>query len=187
MTSAFSRQVHGMAPLIRFTLLGLYTALVLPLPLMATGTLRGWLWGGALLGMGLLVALTSEQVVLDGEQLQVTHPGWCAWWLRRGWHLSWSQVAGLTPVATSQGGRVFYVRSKAGASPETPGSARAYLLPQRVEHFEEFLARFSALSGVSTEGVSRISPPWTYQVLAVMTGLLLVGEAIAFAWPHGSS
>jgi hypothetical protein len=182
MTTTSSRQVHGMAPLIRFTLLALYTALVLPLPLMATGELRRLLWGGGLLGLLLLVALTSEQVILDEEQLQVTHPRWCSWWLRRGWHLRWSQVAGLTPVATSQGGRVFYVRSKGGAIPETPGTQRSYLLPQRVERFDAFLARFRALSGVSTEGVSRISPPWTYQVLAVMTTLLLVGEAVAFAW-----
>ncbi|MEB3334207.1 MAG: hypothetical protein VKP70_04410 [Cyanobacteriota bacterium] len=184
MTAASSRQVHGMAPLIRFTLLALYVALVAPLPVMASGDLRRLLWAGGLVGLLLLVALTSERVVVDEDGIEVSHPAWCAWCLRRGWQLAWSQVAGLTPVATSQGGRVYYVRAKGASNPETPGAPRSYLLPQRVERFEDFLARFSALSGVSTEGVSRISPPWTYQVLALMTSLLLVGEAAALAWPR---
>lgn len=166
------RHRHGMAPLIRFTLLTLYAALVVPLPLLAPDGLRFWLWAACLLGLIGVVALTSEGVVLDAEGLAVTHPAWCAWLLRRGWRLNWNEVAGLTPVATSQGGRVFYVRVK--------GGDRAYLLPQRVERFEDFLSRFSSLSGVSTGAVKRLTPPWTYQLLAVMSGTLLLAEGVVF-------
>jgi hypothetical protein len=167
------RHRYGMAPVIRFTLLALYASLVLPLPLVAPAELRGWLWGAFVLGWIVVVALTSEQVVVDGEGLSVAHPPWCARLLRRGWQLAWSQVAGLTPVATSQGGRVFYVRTK--------GESRAYLLPQRVERFDDFLVRFSVLSGVSTDTVARITPPWTYQLLAVMSVSLLVAEGWVLA------
>lgn len=166
------RHRYGMAPVIRFTLLTLYAALVLPLPLLAPASLQPWLWGALLFGWFLVTALTSEQVVLDGEGLQVAYPPWCAWLWRRGWQLAWPRVAGLTPVATSQGGRVFYVRAK--------GESRSYLLPQRVERFEDFLSRFSAYSGLSTASVARITPPWTYQLLAVLSGLLLVGEGLAW-------
>ncbi|MFN9658867.1 MAG: hypothetical protein ACK6BC_00570 [Cyanobacteriota bacterium] len=170
MTDALpERHCYGMSPVIRFTLWALYLALAFPLPLLAPAELRAWLWCAFLLGWLGVVALTSEQVVLDGEGLQVTHPVWCAWLLRRGWQLPWRQVAALTPVATSQGGRVFYVRSK--------GESRSYLLPQRVERFDDFLARFSALSGISTTEVARITPAWTYQVLAVMSVTLLLAEA----------
>jgi hypothetical protein len=165
---ASERHRYGMAPVIRFTLLALYGSLVVPLPLVAPGELRGWLWAALLLGWIGVVALTSEEVVLDEESLAVAHPAWCAWLFRRGWRLSWSQVEGLTPVATSQGGRVFYVRVR--------GGEQAYLLPQRVERFDDFLARFSALSGVNTSPVARITPPWTYQLLAVMSVGLLLGE-----------
>lgn len=171
--AATDRHRYGMAPVIRFTLLALYAALVVPLPLMATGEPRGWLWAALLLGWIGVVALTSEEVVLDGDGLAVAHPAWCAWLLRRGWRLPWSQVAGLTPVATSQGGRVFYVRVR--------GGEQAYLLPQRVERFDDFLTRFGALSGVSTTQVTRLTPPWTYQLLAVMSGGLLLGEALVWA------
>ncbi|MFN9621364.1 MAG: hypothetical protein ACK587_00785 [Cyanobacteriota bacterium] len=170
------RHRYGLAPLIRFTLLALYAALVGPLPLVAPPELKGWLWAALLLGWIGVMALTSEEVVLDGEGLAVGHPAWCAWLPRRGWRLSWSQVGGLTPVATSQGGRVFYVRVK--------GGDQAFLLPQRVERFDDFLARFSSLSGVSTSPVTRLTPPWTYQLLAVLSGSLLLAEGLALAVPH---
>lgn len=159
-----------MAPLIRFTLLSLYLALVAPLPALApAGSSRLLLLLAVLIGLVVVLALTSEQVELDAQTLRVGHPRWCRWWLRRGWSLSWESISGLTPVSTSQGGRVYYVRSRDGA---------AWLLPQRVCRFEEFLERFSAGSGLDVSGIGRISPPWTYQLLAVLSGAMLAAEVI---------
>ena len=164
---------YPMAPLIRLTLIGLYLALVAPLPLLASGAVRGALWLALPLGFALVLAATSEQVELSDGGIRVGHPPWCAWLLRRGWNLPWTAIGALTPVTTSQGGRVFYVRS-------TDGSA--YLLPQRVAGFEEFLGRFSEATGLDTGSIGRISPPWTYQLLAVLSGAMLVGElAVALA------
>ena len=117
----------------------------------------------------LVLAATSERVSLDAAGLGVGHPAWCGWLLRRGWRLEWQAVEALTPVATSQGGRVFYVRS----------GPRAFLLPQRVAGFEAFLERFSRETGLATDQVGRITPPWTYQLLALLSGALLVAE---LAW-----
>lgn len=161
---------YPMAPLIRFTLISLYLALVLPLPLLAPAELQTWLWAALPLGLVLILALVSEQVELSAAGIRVGHPTWCAWLLRRGWQLSWNQISGLTPVATSQGGRVFYVRTENGS---------AYLLPQRVQAFEEFLGQLSRQSGLDTSSIGRISPPWTYQLLAVLCGVFLGGE---LAW-----
>ena len=177
--AAQERHVYGMAPQIRFTLVALYAALVLPLPLLAPDALVPYLWGATIVGLLLLLAVTSEQVILEREGLQLTHPLWCNGWLKRGWQLEWRQVEGLTPVATSQGGRVFYVRSRSRALQQASQESKAYLLPQRVERFDDFLNRFSDLSGVPTDGVARISPAWTYQLLAVMSVALLVGEVIS--------
>ena len=165
---------HGMAPLIRGTLLALYLALVLPLPAMAPPGLVLPLLLAVPLGLVLVVAITSERVELDDSGLRVGHPAWCAWLLRRGWQLPWSAMTALTPVGTSQGGLVFYVRDQRGG---------AYLLPQRVVRFEAFLAEFSRRSGLVTSGINRLTPPWTYQVLAVLCGLLLAAElAAALYW-----
>ena len=165
-----SGQRYPMAPLIRFTLISLYLALVLPLPVLAPTELQAWLWAALPLGLVLILALVSEQVELNDSGIRVGHPAWCGWLLRRGWQLNWDQITGLTPVATSQGGRVFYVRTKDGS---------AYLLPQRVQAFEEFLSRFNQASGLDTSSIGRISPPWTYQLLAVICGVMLAAET---AW-----
>jgi hypothetical protein len=127
------------------------------------------------------VAITSERVELDDQELRVGHPPWCAWLLRRGWSLPWSRITALTPVTTSQGGRVFYVRSGAAAGDL---SGPAWLLPQRVVRFEDFLDRFSKATGLPTGGITRISPPWTYRLLALLSAGLLVGELITLTVQH---
>ncbi len=157
---------HPMAPLIRFTLVALYLALVLPLPWQAPAGLQATLWAGIPLGLGLVLAVTSERVDVDAGGIRVGHPAWCSWWLRRGWQLPWQAITAITPVTTSQGGRVFYLRSGDGA----------FLLPQRVARFEAFLERLSQETGLDTSGIGRISPPWTYRLLALLSGLMLAGE-----------
>ncbi|KMM17894.1 hypothetical protein SYNGFB01_01350 [Synechococcus sp. GFB01] len=158
-----------MAPLIRFTLIGLYLALAAPLPWRAPPALELSLWLALILGLLLVLAATSEQVLVDERGLRVGHPAWCAWLLRRGWQLDWSAIEAITPVVTSQGGRVFYLRS----------GDRAYLLPQRIAAFEAFLSRLSRNTGLATTAIGRISPPWTYQLLAGLCATLLAGE---LAW-----
>ncbi|TVS06980.1 MAG: hypothetical protein EA413_02330 [Cyanobium sp. PLM2.Bin73] len=155
-----------MAPVIRFTLISLYLALVLPLPWQAPQALRAALWLAVVLGLVLVLAITSEQVEVDSSGIRVGHPAWCGWWLRRGWQLSWSSLTAITPVTTSQGGRVYYLRSGDGS----------FLLPQRVARFPEFLEQLASHSGLDTSGIGRISPPWTYRLLAWLSGLMLVAE-----------
>jgi hypothetical protein len=128
------------------------------------------LWLALPLGLTLVLAATSEAVELNAEGIRVGHPDWCRWLLRRGWSLPWCSIRGLTPVTTSQGGRVFYVRSEDGS---------AFLLPQRVAAFEGFLGRFSRETGLDTSAIGRISPPWTYQLLAGLSGAMVLGE---IAW-----
>ena len=171
------RHRYSMAPLFRTTLWGLYLALVGPLPLLAPPELRLALSLALALGLALLVAATSEQVEIDAAGIRVGHPAWCAWWLRRGWQLDWASVRALVPVATSQGGRVYYVTTNLGPS-DRQGQSKSYLLPQRLERFADFLCRFSAATGLETSHVGRLSPPWTYRLLALLTVLMLLAELV---------
>jgi hypothetical protein len=167
---------YPMAPLIRYGLLALYGALVLPLPLLAPLPWRWPVWSAVLLGFLLVLAATSEQVELGATGVRVGHPVWCQWLLRRGWSLAWSDIQALKSVATSQGGRVFYV----GTFPDEAGKSQSWLLPQRIAQFDDFLARFSAATALDVTGVQRLTPPWTYQLLAVFSGVMLVFEILAF-------
>jgi hypothetical protein len=45
-------------------------------------------------------------------------------------------------------------------------------------NFEDFLSRFSRSSGVDTSGVMRLTPPWTYRLLAASSGLMLAAELV---------
>ena len=168
---------YPMAPLIRYGLLALYGALVLQLPLLAPSLWRWFGWAAVLLGFLLVLAATSEQVEMGPTGLRVGHPAWCHWLLRRGWSLAWGDIQALNSVATSQGGRVFYVRS---SCQDNAGRSQSWLLPQRIAHFEDFLARFSEATGLDVGDVKRLTPPWTYQLLAVFSGILLVFETLSF-------
>ena len=158
---------YGMALSIRGTLVLLYLALVMPLPALAPAGLRATLLAALPIGLLLVLAISSERVELSEAGLELRHPGWCRWWLRRGWQLGWDQIRGLTPVATSQGGRVYYVRTTAGAS---------VLLPQRLEQFDDFLARFGRHTGLDTSAIGRISLAWTYQLLLALSALMVAAE-----------
>ena len=162
----------GMAWSIRGTLLSLYLGLVLPLPALAPGGLRPALLIAVPIGLLLVLAISSERVELSATGLQLRYPAWCNGWLRSGWELRWEQITGLTPVATSQGGRVYYVRTTAG---------RSVLLPQRLEHFGVFLERFAHYTGIDTSPIGRISPAWTYQLLLGLSASLLLAE-LAAGW-----
>ena len=180
---------YGMALPIRGTLVLLYLALVLPLPALAPAPLQPWLLAAVPLGLLLVLAISSEQVELDDAGLRLSHPAWCRWLLRRGWQLSWEQITGITPVATSQGGRVFYLRTSAAN-----GAGTSVLLPQRLEQFDDFLARFGRHTGLPTGSIGRISPAWTYQLLAALSALMVLAELVAgwalatgrWAFPPGS-
>ncbi len=166
-----------LSPLIRFTLLSLYAALVLPLPLLAPAELRLWMVVGLLVGLVLVLGLLSEQVETDDDGIRVRYPAWIRWLLRRGWVMRWQDIRALVPVGTSQGGTVYYLKAV---------DLRHQLLPQRIDRFDRFLQLLSERTTVKTAGIGRLTPPWTYQVLAVISaGMVLMEATAAFAISNG--
>lgn len=172
-------ELYGISWLIRFTLVSLYAALVLPLPFLAPPAWRLACLLALLLGGVPILGLLSERVELSHDGLRVGYPAWCGWLMRRGWALPWSAITALTPVSTSQGGRVYYVRVKPDANQAAAKQITAYLLPQRLERFDVFLEHFTRYTGLSTAEVVRLTPLWTYQLLATLSILLLLGEGVA--------
>ena len=162
-----------LSPLIRGTLVCVYLALVFPLPLMAPDHLQPLLWSAAPIGLALVLAMLSEQVSVDQSGIQVGHPDWCSWLLRRGWTLRWEDVKRLVPVGTSQGGTVYYIK--------TVGYDHR-LLPQRLERFDQFLSILQEQTGLDTSSIGRLTPPWTYQLLfSLSLAMLAIEVAIAIA------
>ena len=100
----------GLSPLIRFTLLSLYGALVLPLPLLAPAESCWLMVAGLLLGLVVAIGLLSERVETDANGIQVRYPLWIRWLLRRCCSMRWPDIRTLVPVGTSQGGKVYQSR-----------------------------------------------------------------------------
>ena len=178
MSAPCPQERFGLSLLIRFTLVSLYLALVIPLPVVAPTELRQLMVVALLLGLVLVLGLLSEQVETDGQGIQVRYPSWIRWLLRRGWTMRWDEIKALVPVGTSQGGTVYYVKS---------ANLRHQLLPQRIERFDRFLELLAQNSCVETSGIGRLTPPWTYQLLAALAGLMVilelaVGLALSLGW-----
>ena len=172
-----SSHCFQLSPLIRGTLITVYLALVLPLPALAPASLRLWLLAAVPFGFLVVLAMLSEQVTVTSSGITVGHPAWCSWLLRRGWSLEWTEMKALVPVGTSQGGKVFYI---------TTHDQSQRLLPQRLEHFDRFLDLIQSQSSLRTTGIGRLTPPWTYQLLAALAALMLVGEgSVAIAVRQG--
>ena len=161
-----------LSPLIRGTLISVYLALVLPLPLMAPQGLKLTLWLAVPIGLALVLAMLSEQVNVDDQGISVGHPTWCRWLIRRGWQLRWEEIKRLVPVGTSQGGRVYYFTINQGQR----------LLPQRLERFDRFLSIVEERTGLKTGVIQRLTPPWTYQLLCgLAVGMLIIETVVAVA------
>ncbi|MFN9175813.1 MAG: hypothetical protein ACK58N_15260 [Synechocystis sp.] len=174
-------EIFRLSPLIKITLINLYLALTVPLPLLAWVSQHLPLWGGLLtgalaIGLVALVGALSEQVVVNHQQIQVRYPVWVPAFFRSGWQLPWSEVKELNCRTTGQGGLVYYF--------VTPQRDRAYLLPMRVAGFNRLTQLVAEQTGIDTESVRPLSQPWMYFLLFFFTVMMwaIEGGSALLAW-----
>ena len=164
--------IFRLSPLIRITLLSLYTALTAPLPILSQVTSSpvppALLWVGIGLGAIALYAALCERVVLSDRTIAVTYPNWVPSFFRKGWSLDWSDIKELKPRTTGQGGLVYYFLSNDG---------KGYLLPMRVAGFTRLVNEVQAKTGIDTKDVKPLAQPWMYLILLGFTLLLLLVDA----------
>ena len=168
----FEPGVFRLSPLIRITLLSLYTALTIPLPFLSEVTKApvppAALWAAIVVGAVGLYGVLSERVILSEEGIEVTYPNWFPRFFRKGWSLPWTEVKALKPRSTGQGGLVYYFLSHSG---------EGYLLPMRVAGFAKLVGLVQAKTGIDTRDVRPLSQPWMYLILLLCTLLLLLVDA----------
>lgn len=172
--------IFRISPLIRLTLLLLYTALLLPLPFLARVTQSpgssGWLTVAIVLGGIVIYAALSQRVEVNAQGIRVNYPTWISWLFRHHWYLAWSDVQQLKPRSTGQGGIVYYF---VGADQQ------AYLLPMRVAGFARLLKLVETYSNLDTSDIKPLAQPWMYGLLLLLSlGLLLIdGWVVITALP----
>ena len=91
---------------------------------------------------------------------------------KKNWEIYWKDIKLIKSLPTSQGSKVHYFVTKKNES---------FLVPQRVENFERFISIVENKTKLNIDGISYISPLWTYKLLTFFSLFMIIGEIIAFA------
>jgi hypothetical protein len=169
-------QVFRLSPLIRWTLILLYIALTLPLPILAQATAASisprLLWLGLGIGGVLIYGALQERLEVDETGLQLRYPRWINWLYRRQWSLPWAAIQTIKSRTTGQGGLVYYLVSTTG---------EGYLLPMRIAGFAALTRVIQQQTTLDMQDVRPLAQPWMYLILLGCTLLLLLVDASVYA------
>ena len=90
---------------------------------------------------------------------------------KKNWKILWKDIKLIKSLPTSQGSKVNYFITNKDES---------FLMPQRIENLEEFVAIVENKTKLNLEEVSYISPLWTYKLLTYLSISMIIGEIIFF-------
>ena len=90
---------------------------------------------------------------------------------KKNWEIFFREIKSIKSLPTSQGSKVYYFVDEKGKN---------ILLPQRIENFDKFLYKIKLNTNLDVEGISYISPLWTYKFLTIISVLMIFGEISFF-------
>ena len=157
---------------VKSSLITLYLALTLPIPFISIQELKNFSIVVFFLGLFLIVNITSDYVEISNEKISYKTTFVSNFFGKKSWQVFWSDIKLIESYPTSQGSKVYYFI--------TFGDEK-FLVPQRVENLEELLSSIVERTGIKTEGISYISPMWTYKLLTLISLIMIIGEIISFS------
>ena len=156
---------------VKSSLVSLYLALTIPLPFISTEKLKIPSILIFALGIYLIINITSDHVETCSNKISYKSSFISKFFGKKNWEISWKDIKLIKSLPTSQGSKVYYFNTIKGDN---------FLVPQRVENLEKFLLIVSKNTGIAINGMSYITPLWTYKLLTIISVLMIVGEIIAF-------
>ena len=156
---------------VKSSLISLYMALTIPIPFIAIDNLKIPSISIFLLGLYLIINITNDHVETCNNKISYKTSFISKILGRKNWEISWKDIKLIKSQPTSQGSKVYYFNTNKGDN---------FLIPQRVENFERFMAIISQKTGIDVKDISYLSPLWTYKLLTFMSVLMIIGEIIAF-------
>ena len=156
---------------VKSSLISLYLALTIPLPFVSIEKLKILSYIAFFLGLFLIINITSDYVETCSNKISYKSSFISKLLGKKNWEISWKDIKLIKSLPTSQGSKVYYFNTFQGDN---------YLVPQRVENFEEFLSIISKKTGVEVKDISYISPLWTYKLLTLLSVFMIIGELFAF-------
>ncbi len=156
---------------VKSSLISLYLALTIPLPLISIEKLKIPSIIIFALGLYLIINITSDYVETSNNKILYKTSFISKFLGKKNWEISWKDIKLIKSLPTSQGSKVYYFNTHQGEN---------YLIPQRVEKFEKFLLIVSSNTGIDINEISYISPLWTYKLLTLLSIMMIAGEIFAF-------
>ena len=156
---------------VKVSLISLYLALTFPITFISINELKLFSIIFFLLGLFFIVNLTNDYVEVSESKISYKISFFSKIFGKKSWEIFWKNIRSIKSLPTSQGSRVFYFTTKENKN---------FLVPQRIENFDEFIAITSAKTGFDLEKLSYISPLWTYKLLTYLSSLMLIVELVAF-------
>ena len=156
---------------VKSSLISLYLALTIPLPFISIEKLKIPSIIIFALGLYLIINITSDYVETCSNKISYKSSFISKFLGKKNWEISWKDIKLIKSLPTSQGSKVYYFNTIKGDN---------FLVPQRVENLEKFLLIVSKNTDIAINGMSYITPLWTYKLLTIISVLMIVGEIIAF-------
>ena len=157
---------------VKSSLISLYAALTLPIPFISTEELKFFSIFAFVVGFFLIVNITSDYVETSNDKIFYKTTLVSNLIGNRSWEIFWKDIKLISSAPTSQGSKVYYFITI---------EDKKFLVPQRVENFEELLLTISLRTGIKTEEMKYISPLWTYKLLTLLSLFMIIGEILSFS------
>ena len=158
---------------VKSSLITLYLALTLPIPFITTGDLKIISIMAFLLGLFLIFNITNDYVETSNDKISYKTTFFSNLIGNKSWEIFWEDIKLINYSPTSQGSKVYYFI--------TFGEQK-FLVPQRVENFQDFLSLILEKTGIETSEMNYISPMWTYKLLTFLSLLMIIGEIMSFSF-----
>ena len=156
---------------VKSSLISLYIALTVPIVFISTEQLKVPSLFFFIFGLFLIVNITSDYVETCEKKISYKTSLVSRAFGKKNWDIFWNEIKTIKSLPTSQGSKVFYFINEKGKN---------FLVPQRIESFDVFLDQIEKKTNINTEGMSYISPLWTYKFLTLLSVLMIVGEIFMF-------
>ena len=156
---------------VKSSLISLYLALTIPIPFISIDKLKFFSIFAFVLGLYLIIDITSDYVETCNYRISYKTSFISKKLGRKNWEISWKDIKSIKTLPTSQGSKVFYFKTNNG---------NKFLIPQRIENLEKFLLIVSKNTGINSSEICYLSPLWTYKLLTLLSGSMIIGELFAF-------
>ena len=156
---------------VKSSLISLYLALTIPIPFVSSKNLKILSINFFVLGLLLIINITNDYVNTCDNKISYKTSFISKIFGKKNWEIYWKDIKLIKSLPTSQGSKVYYfINSK----------DEGFLVPQRVENFERFISIVEEKTNLNVDGLSYISPLWTYKLLTYLSIFMIIGEIIAF-------